>query len=66
VVAGAGLRNFPPNCDPDDLISPPLVGNWGMTVPFILNFSAVSAPGSPDAIYGAGDELVIDFCVPVE
>ncbi len=44
-----------------DQAGPPLLGNWGMTAPVIVGFSAYSAAPPVDSVYGPGDKLVIDL-----
>jgi hypothetical protein len=57
-----GMRNLPPVCGPNTIKSQPVLGNWGLTPPFIDSFFAVGASSPADSVYGQHDEIIIDVC----
>eukprot|EP00727_Mastigamoeba_balamuthi_P005371 m51a1_g14832 hypothetical protein (4244) ;mRNA; f:692485-711070 len=61
VLAAGNLRDAALKSNPSQSVSPVLTGNWGtLAGPSITSFVA-SDPTNKDAIYGAGDQLTVQF-----
>jgi hypothetical protein len=57
-----GMRNVPPVCDPKEIESSPISGNWGLAPPFIVDFQARAGSDPYDSIYGNSDQIIIHVC----
>ena len=58
-LATGDVRNVPCQSAPTVAQSQPIAGDWGITIPYVKQF--FGQDGGGDQIYGAGDQLFIEF-----